>query len=84
MDGLVISIDAMGGDFAPDIVIKGLEYFLKHEGKGRRRAFPAAWGSGTAGPSARQSAAHARTLRSRSHGQSRLHGRQALSGFAAR
>lgn len=39
LDGLVISIDAMGGDDAPDIVIKGLEYFLTHEGKGRRARF---------------------------------------------
>ena len=35
LDGLVLSIDAMGGDNAPDIVIKGIEYFLKHEGKNR-------------------------------------------------
>lgn len=39
LDGLVISIDAMGGDHAPEIVIKGLEYFLTHEGKGRRARF---------------------------------------------
>ena len=39
LDGLVISIDAMGGDHAPEIVIEGLEYFLKHEGKGRRARF---------------------------------------------
>lgn len=39
LDGLVISIDAMGGDDAPDIVVKGLEYFLTHEGKGRRARF---------------------------------------------
>ena len=39
LDGLVISIDAMGGDDAPGVVIKGLEYFLKHEGKGRRARF---------------------------------------------
>lgn len=39
LDGLVISIDAMGGDFAPDVVVKGLEYFLTHEGKGRRARF---------------------------------------------
>lgn len=38
-DGLMISIDAMGGDHAPDIVIHGLEYFLTHEGKGRRARF---------------------------------------------
>ena len=29
----------MGGDDAPEIVIKGLEYFLTHEGKGRRARF---------------------------------------------
>lgn len=39
LDGLIISIDAMGGDDAPDIVIQGLEYFLTHEGKGRRARF---------------------------------------------
>ncbi|GLQ19128.1 phosphate acyltransferase PlsX [Algimonas porphyrae] len=39
LDGLVISIDAMGGDDAPDMVIRGLEYFLTHEGQGRRARF---------------------------------------------
>ena len=39
LDGLVISIDAMGGDNAPDIVIKGIEYFLTHEGEGRHARF---------------------------------------------
>jgi glycerol-3-phosphate acyltransferase PlsX len=39
LDGLVLSIDAMGGDNAPDIVIKGIEYFLKHDGKNRRARF---------------------------------------------
>jgi glycerol-3-phosphate acyltransferase PlsX len=29
----------MGGDNAPDIVIKGIEYFLKHDGKNRRARF---------------------------------------------
>ena len=29
----------MGGDNAPEIVIKGIEYFLKHEGKNRRARF---------------------------------------------
>jgi len=29
-----ISIDAMGGDNAPDIVIQGLEYYLNHDGSG--------------------------------------------------
>ena len=39
LDGLIISVDAMGGDDAPDIVIKGIEYFLSHEGEGRRARF---------------------------------------------
>ncbi|RKQ71422.1 phosphate:acyl-[acyl carrier protein] acyltransferase [Litorimonas taeanensis] len=39
LDGLVVSVDAMGGDDAPDVVIHGIEYFLKHEGKGRRARF---------------------------------------------
>jgi len=39
LDGLVLSIDAMGGDNAPDIVVKGIEYFLKHDGKNRRARF---------------------------------------------
>jgi len=39
LDGLVVSIDAMGGDDAPDVVVSGIEYFLKHEGKGRRARF---------------------------------------------
>ena len=39
LDGLIISIDAMGGDNAPEIVIKGIEYFLKHEGKNRSARF---------------------------------------------
>ncbi len=39
LDGMVISIDAMGGDNAPDIVIHGIEYFLKHAGKGRHARF---------------------------------------------
>ncbi|PHR93321.1 MAG: phosphate acyltransferase [Robiginitomaculum sp.] len=39
LDGLVLSIDAMGGDSAPDIVIQGIEYFLKHEGKNRHARF---------------------------------------------
>ncbi|WP_298912747.1 phosphate acyltransferase PlsX [uncultured Algimonas sp.] len=39
LDGLVISVDAMGGDDAPDMVVKGLEYFLTHAGKGRRARF---------------------------------------------
>lgn len=39
LDGLVLSIDAMGGDAAPDIVIGGIEHFLSHEGQGRRARF---------------------------------------------
>ena len=39
LDGLVISVDAMGGDDAPAMVIRGLEYFLTHEGQGRRARF---------------------------------------------
>ena len=39
LNGLVISIDAMGGDDAPGMVIRGLEYFLTHEGQGRRARF---------------------------------------------
>ena len=39
LDGLVLSIDAMGGDAAPEIVINGIEYFLKHEGKNRHARF---------------------------------------------
>lgn len=35
----VLSIDVMGGDNAPDIVIKGIEYFLKHAGKERSAQF---------------------------------------------
>jgi len=39
LDGLIISIDAMGGDLAPDIVIEGIECFLKDEGQGRGARF---------------------------------------------
>ncbi len=39
LNGLIISVDAMGGDAAPDIVINGIEYFLKHEGKNRHARF---------------------------------------------
>lgn len=39
LDGLILSIDAMGGDDAPGIVVRGIEYFLKHEGKQRRARF---------------------------------------------
>ncbi|PHR56810.1 MAG: phosphate acyltransferase [Robiginitomaculum sp.] len=37
--GLILSIDAMGGDYAPDIVINGVEYFLKHTNKNRNPRF---------------------------------------------
>lgn len=30
---VTISVDAMGGDYAPDIVVNGLAYFIKHEGQ---------------------------------------------------
>lgn len=39
LNGLTLSIDAMGGDNAPDIVVKGIEYFLTNEGEGRRARF---------------------------------------------
>lgn len=39
LDGLILSIDAMGGDDAPKIVIEGIEHFLTHEGEGRRARF---------------------------------------------
>ena len=39
LTGLVISVDAMGGDAAPEIVINGIEYFLSHSGKGREASF---------------------------------------------
>jgi glycerol-3-phosphate acyltransferase PlsX len=39
LDGLILSIDAMGGDNAPEIVIKGIEYFLTHQGANRRARF---------------------------------------------
>ncbi len=39
LDEIIISIDAMGGDNAPEIVIKGIDYFLKHEGKNRNAKF---------------------------------------------
>jgi glycerol-3-phosphate acyltransferase PlsX len=39
LDGLILSIDAMGGDAAPYIVIHGIEKFLKTEGRGRHARF---------------------------------------------
>ena len=39
LEGLVISIDAMGGDDAPAIVVDGIEHFLNTIGKGRKARF---------------------------------------------
>lgn len=39
LDGFVLSVDAMGGDAAPDIVIAGIEHFLKTSGKNRQARF---------------------------------------------
>lgn len=39
LQGFILSIDAMGGDHAPEIVIQGIEYFLTHSGKGRKARF---------------------------------------------
>ena len=39
LQGLVVSIDAMGGDNAPDIVVDGIEHFLNTIGKGRKARF---------------------------------------------
>ncbi len=39
LNGLVISIDAMGGDNAPAIVVDGIEHFLKTLGKNRKARF---------------------------------------------
>jgi glycerol-3-phosphate acyltransferase PlsX len=39
LDGLILSIDAMGGDAAPAIVIQGIEKFLKTAGQGRQARF---------------------------------------------
>lgn len=39
LEGLILSIDAMGGDEAPEIVIKGIEYYLKNECKGHGARF---------------------------------------------
>ena len=38
-EGFVLSIDAHGGDAAPRMVVEGIEYFLRHEGEGRRARF---------------------------------------------
>ena len=39
LEGLVVSVDAMGGDYAPDIVVQGIEHFLKTIGQGRKARF---------------------------------------------
>ncbi len=39
LDGVIISVDVMGGDDAPDIVIAGCERFLKTAGKSRAARF---------------------------------------------
>ncbi len=39
LQGLIVSIDAMGGDDAPAIVVDGIEHFLKTIGKGRKARF---------------------------------------------
>lgn len=39
LDGIILSIDAMGGDYAPKIVIEGIEHFLKHDAKDRQARF---------------------------------------------
>lgn len=39
LQGLIISIDAMGGDDAPAVVIEGIEHFLKTTGKSRKARF---------------------------------------------
>ncbi len=38
-EGLTISVDAMGGDHAPQIVIDGIAHFLKNQGQGRSIEF---------------------------------------------
>lgn len=39
LEGLILSIDAMGGDAAPAIVINGIEKFLNSAGQGRQARF---------------------------------------------
>jgi len=39
LSGLILSIDAMGGDEAPAIVVDGIEHFLKTGGTGRKARF---------------------------------------------
>lgn len=38
-NNLIISVDAMGGDDAPDIVIDGIAHFISHQGQGRDICF---------------------------------------------
>ncbi|MEE9271676.1 MAG: phosphate acyltransferase PlsX [Robiginitomaculum sp.] len=39
LEGLILSVDAMGGDSAPEIVVEGIEYFLKHAGQRKNARF---------------------------------------------
>ena len=39
LDGIVLSIDATGGDAGARMVVEGVEYFLKHEGANRKARF---------------------------------------------
>jgi glycerol-3-phosphate acyltransferase PlsX len=39
LEGLIISVDAMGGDNAPAIVVEGIDHFVKGAGKGRKSRF---------------------------------------------
>lgn len=39
LEGLIISVDAMGGDNAPSIVVEGIDHFVKGAGKGRKSRF---------------------------------------------
>ena len=39
LDGIVLSVDGMGGDAGSRMVVEGIEYFLKHEGANRRARF---------------------------------------------
>ena len=39
LDGIVLSVDAGGGDHGAAMVVSGIEHFLKHEGANRRARF---------------------------------------------
>ena len=39
LEGIVLSIDSAGGDAGPQMVVEGIEYFLKHQGANRRARF---------------------------------------------